>query len=315
MPWLKLWTEARNDGKLWSMPVEARWTWFCLLCYAAEKSRTGKVDVSTAVLAAEICRGDESKMIEHIEIMKRLEIIEVTACNTNVTTVTMRKFSKRQKKRPSDAALHVRERVAKHRKLKRCDENVTTHVTTTCNDGNAAVTQKCNAELDISSYEERRIKNPPTPQTGDSVVGLNFLEPKPEPPEPPYPNAETSIWMVHPGAHPVDELESRRTWTAMWGQWKNLKLCVGVYEHQCWYASATWSEAIRIAARSGSVPTTIRYIETIASGVETDGIKTHEKPAANIFSRAEPPEPGYHQHLPTLQEKFGPAPVRAGELN
>jgi hypothetical protein len=122
--------------------------------------------------------------------------------------------------------------------------------------------------------------------------------PKPVPETPAYPEPDTSIFIVHTGPHPEDEPSAKRIWATMWGQWKSEKLCSGFYQHQRWYKSDSWLEAIRAAVSRGVTPGDIRYLETIAADVEVNGAKRHVR--TNAVANGKPAEksPTYHQPMP-----------------
>ena len=128
--------------------------------------------------------------------------------------------------------------------------------------------------------------------------GDEVNSPKPAPEAPAYPHPDTSIFIVHTGPHPEDEPSARRIWAAMWGQWKSEKLCSGFYQHQRWYKSDSWLEAIRAAVSRGVTPGDIRYLETVAADVEVNGAKRHVRTNAVANGKAAEKSPTYHQPMP-----------------
>jgi hypothetical protein len=128
--------------------------------------------------------------------------------------------------------------------------------------------------------------------------GDEVNSPKPAPEAPAYPHPDTSIFIVHTGPHPEDEASARRIWAAMWSQWKSEKLCSGFYQHQRWYKSDSWLEAIRAAVSRGVTPGDIRYLETIAADVEVNGAKRHVRTNAVANGKAAEKSPTYHQPMP-----------------
>jgi Bacteriophage replication protein O len=128
--------------------------------------------------------------------------------------------------------------------------------------------------------------------------GDEVNSPKPAPEAPAYPHPDTSIFIVHTGPHPEDEPSARRIWAAMWGQWKSEKLCSGFYQHQRWYKSDSWLEAIRAAVSRAVTPGDIRYLETIAADVEVNGAKRHVRTNAVANGKAADKSPTYHQPMP-----------------
>jgi hypothetical protein len=126
--------------------------------------------------------------------------------------------------------------------------------------------------------------------------------PKPAPEAPSYPDPETSIFIVHTGPHPEDEQSARRIWAAMWNQWKSEKLCSGFYQHQRWYKTDSWLEAIRTAVSRGVTPGDVRYLETIAGDVEVNGAKRHIRP--NGVTRMQVAEKLAPYQQPAVKQEF-----------
>lgn len=219
MNWFKVYTEARNDAKLRSLSDAQHRVWFNLLCFAAEQPVRGTITSPLTVLAIEVASGDRALVIDTLTALQFLNCVTVSPCNALVTpcnatlpvtgvtealqpvTVVFRTFEKRQHIKPSDEKERIRQRVAKHRKLKSCANSSTPDVT-----GNAPVTP-CNAPLARDSDTDTE-KTPPTPSEGVgppvslSVEDLDdepFAAPgtlAPEPEKPPVENDPDEIRRV-----------------------------------------------------------------------------------------------------------------------
>lgn len=161
MKWLKLWTEARNDGKLRCLSDYQHRAWFRLLCFAAEQDPPGMVRASWKVLAAECADGAVEALKEAVTELDSLQLVSCVTCNENEVQITFTSFEKRQSKYPSDDRKRVNERVRKHReerRLRQPDADVTR-----CNElKRPETTQKKNTE------EER--KTPHNPPRGERFV-------------------------------------------------------------------------------------------------------------------------------------------------
>jgi hypothetical protein len=134
MKWLKLWTEARNDGKLRCLSDYEHRIWFRLLCYAAEQEPAGKVRASWKLLAAECADGDIDRLKSAVTELTSLQLVTLVTgvtCNENVTEISFHNFDKRQSKSPSDARYRVAERVRKHREAKKLRQQ--SFLVTSCN--------------------------------------------------------------------------------------------------------------------------------------------------------------------------------------
>lgn len=111
MPWLRLHSEARSDPKLEMLTDAQHRVWFRLLCYANDQPTRGTVLYrSTKLLAVQVARGDESLLIETLDVLAELDII--THSDDQVGFVH---WNERQYDKPSDAPEAVRERVRQHR--------------------------------------------------------------------------------------------------------------------------------------------------------------------------------------------------------
>jgi hypothetical protein len=124
LPYLKLFTEARKDLKLRSLPLAQRWVWFNLLCYCAEQPRRGTVhDIPARVVAVEVADGDLDLLVTTCNALQDLSVVTWRYCNECNVEVTLLNFEKRQAgnalQKPSSERIRVRERVAKCRARKR----------------------------------------------------------------------------------------------------------------------------------------------------------------------------------------------------
>lgn len=154
MKWLKLWTEARNDGKLRALSDFEHRIWFRLLCYAAEQEPSGIVRASWKLLAAECADGAVDPLQKAVTEMQSLQLVTCVTCNVSEVEITFPSFAKRQAKFPSDDKKRVAERVAKCRRNKKMRQQ--SFLVTTCNEH---VTARNDPEADI---ENKKI--PPTPK-------------------------------------------------------------------------------------------------------------------------------------------------------
>ncbi len=112
MQWFRLYSEARTDAKLRSLPDDQFRVWFNLLCYAADQDdERGSVDISDPfIVALEVAGGDEELLSRTCHALSRLRI--VTCEDERVTFIN---FTIRQYDKPSDAPEQTRERKRKQR--------------------------------------------------------------------------------------------------------------------------------------------------------------------------------------------------------
>ena len=76
LPWIRLFTEARNDRKLELLDDAQHRVWFKLLCYSSESEPRGVFRIDE-VLAIEVANADDDLMASTIERMKKLRLIEI----------------------------------------------------------------------------------------------------------------------------------------------------------------------------------------------------------------------------------------------
>lgn len=161
MPWLKLWTEARNDGKLRRLTDGQHRIWFRLLCFAAEQEPPGTVRATWKVLAAECSEGGDDLLREAVMEMESLRLVTCVTCNNGDVEIAFPSFCRRQAKYPSGDRKRVAERVAKHRAGKRLRQPAFS--VTACNE---SVTS-CNAQ---EEEEEEEKNTPPKPPKGGTSI-------------------------------------------------------------------------------------------------------------------------------------------------
>ncbi|MGV8123124.1 MAG: hypothetical protein AB2L14_25455 [Candidatus Xenobiia bacterium LiM19] len=158
MKWFKMWSEARNDGKLNALTPEEFRVWFNLMCFTAEKdSFTGILaDGNPFLLAFEISGGNEILLESTLVKLEKLKIIQ----RENESIIVLN-WKKRQAKFSSDSPEKTRDRKRKERKSK----DVTT--------GHEKVTRKSRevTPLDTDPEEDKRDNNPLPPSS--------FSEPPP----------------------------------------------------------------------------------------------------------------------------------------
>lgn len=148
-PWIKLWTEARNDGKLRCLSDREHRIWFCLLCYSAEQAERGTIRGTWKVLAAECANGDVEALRAAVTEMQSLQLVTCVTCNESEAEIVFPSFAKRQAKYPSEEKERVAERVAKHRAAKRLRQAAPR--VTTCNE---PVTSQNDSEVEVEREKE-----------------------------------------------------------------------------------------------------------------------------------------------------------------
>jgi len=111
MPWLKLYTEARNDAKLRSLTDAEHRVWFQLLCFAGEQEERGTIKgYDEELLAVEVCNADVALLRVTLVTLTKFRIISM-----DENAITFCAFDRRQGSKPSDSKERVKSRVAKHR--------------------------------------------------------------------------------------------------------------------------------------------------------------------------------------------------------
>lgn len=76
MKWFRLYSEARTDAKLESLPDDMFRVWFKLMCFAGEQPTRGFVEgYDDELLAVEVARGDVELLRATLIELSRLEII------------------------------------------------------------------------------------------------------------------------------------------------------------------------------------------------------------------------------------------------
>ncbi len=163
MKWLKLWTEARNDGKLRSLSDRHHRIWFRLLCMAAEQEPQGVIKMTWKVLAAEVADNDIEELKMAVEKCNDVTLVTRRFCDENCVEISFTSFAKRQKRYPSESLQAVAARVAKSRSSKKlrtpnkAKRNVTTNVTTS----NEPVTAKNDSETETDNTKKILPVGPP----------------------------------------------------------------------------------------------------------------------------------------------------------
>lgn len=166
MIWFKLYSEARNDAKLRSLDDAQHRIWFNLLCFASEQPERGTIrGYSLHHLAVEVDAKAEEMLVTTLNALQALQCVTVRYTENKEPEIAFVKFAERQKQKPSDDRVRVRERVAKHRKKKSSGKSSKSSV------GNAVVT-RCNAsetrqelelELELEENKIRANSRPPAP--------------------------------------------------------------------------------------------------------------------------------------------------------
>lgn len=121
-PWLRLYTESRNDSKLDALNDREFRIWFKLLCLAAESKERGTVDYIDPEFVALELRLHADELESAISRMIRLRLVVRSEAK-----VIFPAWESRQYDHPSDAPDKVRERVRKSRAKKgvtNCNEPV-----------------------------------------------------------------------------------------------------------------------------------------------------------------------------------------------
>jgi hypothetical protein len=164
MRWFKLWTEARNDAKLRSLSADLRWSWFCILCYAAEQSVRGTIQNPPRLLAAEICGGDVTELKRVCNELVTIGLLQVERFDDSEVVIVFPSFEKRQRKAPSDEPDRVKDRVAKHRRKKTYKDKQKKRA---CNESETTRIEICNGEAELQSNGRKVPKESPPPNRFD----------------------------------------------------------------------------------------------------------------------------------------------------
>lgn len=78
LPWIRLFTEARNDRKLDRLTDREFRIWFKLLCLASEEEPRGVFDLSDPMaLAIEVSKANENHLVSAVEKMKTVRLIDL----------------------------------------------------------------------------------------------------------------------------------------------------------------------------------------------------------------------------------------------
>lgn len=121
LPWLHLYTEARNDRKLDTLTDAEHRVWFNLLCLAGEQEDRGTFEADDS-LSLEVARGDDALLAATIEKLtsRQLRIL----VDNEDGTFTFRRFDERNKRKPSDTpeATAERKRAQRERDRKAAEE-------------------------------------------------------------------------------------------------------------------------------------------------------------------------------------------------
>jgi hypothetical protein len=165
-----MYTEARNDAKLRSLPDNQFRVWFNLLCLAAEQPQRGVIeDYDERLLAIEVANGDVDLLVATCNALQALRCVTRVTCPENGYSLSFTKFHDRQTSKPSNQKEKVRERVAKHREKKRYADSIQTKIDVTpCNAPVTPSNAACNAkreEENGSLYIE-----PPTPESNTECM-------------------------------------------------------------------------------------------------------------------------------------------------
>jgi len=109
-PWIKMWTEARNDRKLDLLSDAQHRVWHNLLLYSAEQEVRGTFR-DTGVLAIEVARADQALLEGTISMCVKLQMLVADGEGGYV----FRAFEARNAGKPSDTPDAVRERKRRQR--------------------------------------------------------------------------------------------------------------------------------------------------------------------------------------------------------
>lgn len=162
LPYLKLFTETRNDAKLRSL-TDAQFRVFVnLLCYVAEQPDRGKVEgFSKHLVAIEVANGNLDLLVETCNALGALHVVTWCYRDENNIEISLINFEKRQAfGKPSSHPEKVRERVARSRAAKRSGSKADN--VTPCNAPVTPLLHPCN---DIKTQIKREKENTIPPYT------------------------------------------------------------------------------------------------------------------------------------------------------
>jgi hypothetical protein len=136
-PWIKLYTEARNDAKLRSLTDAQHRVWFRLLLLAAEQERRGTIGpIRVDLLALEVSDRNEALLLETLDVLVSLCCAEVDhealRSATRALTVRFVRFAQRQKGKPSESPERKNARAAKSRANKKLREHASNNGAPMC---------------------------------------------------------------------------------------------------------------------------------------------------------------------------------------
>lgn len=121
-----------------------------------------------------------------------------------------------------------------------------------------------NAGAELETGEKRQ-------STQESVAVLKFDPPKEES-CPEYPHGDGGMWDIFPGQHPMPEGKAHQLFSAIWGCWKNQRLCFEFYQRQSRFTYEVWRAAFAKAKTQGTTVQSLTYIERIAADYQANGI-------------------------------------------
>lgn len=120
LPWLRLYTDSRNDSKLDALNDREFRIWHKLLCFAAEQTPRGQIDYLDPEFVAMELRLGTDELESAISRMIRLRLLV-----RSDTIVTFPAFAQRQYDHPSDTPEATKARQRKSRSS-RVSRDVTT---------------------------------------------------------------------------------------------------------------------------------------------------------------------------------------------
>ncbi len=160
-PWIKMWTEARNDRKLDLLSDAQHRVWHNLLLYSAEQEARGTFRDS-GVLAIEVARGDQALLQETIEKCAALQMLVADGEGGYV----FRAFEARNAGKPSDTPEAVRERKRRQREREAAQRELSRSKPSPSHPGHDAsrpVTRDCHEEGEVEGEGEVEEDTPQTP--------------------------------------------------------------------------------------------------------------------------------------------------------
>lgn len=211
MDWMRMYHEARTDGKLAVLTDSEFRVWFNLLLYSSEQETRGTIDAGNRFrLAAEVARGDEALLDVTINKLIKLEIL--APCADGDSLLRFIQFRKRQYSKSSDEPEAVRERVRKYRERQRNagndDENA-------CNDEcNASVTPSNALDTDTDKPKDMCVPFEPEPHECDPADADEAAEPPPANQRNAYPADFERFWQAYPPNRRVRKKHAHKAWAA-----------------------------------------------------------------------------------------------------